>query len=554
MNTVGGYAISSWERGYGDMEFVPDWRHPAPADPPAGHGDGAVRPGLARPRARASSRRARSCRHQLDRAADEGWVALAGTELEFIVFDDTYEDAHELRLPRPDARQPVQRRLLDPRHHPRRAAAARHPQPHVRRGDGRRGRQGRVQLRAARDRLPLRRRADDRRQPRVYKTAAKEIAAPARQGHHLHGEVRRARGQLVPHPPVAARHRTATSSSGTATSARRSTTTSSPACSRPWRDFTLLYAPNINSYKRFAAGLVRADRRSPGASTTAPARSGWSATAPAPGWRTGCPGGDVNPYLALAAMLAGGLHGIENELAARGGARRQRLRRPTSPQVPATLREARDLFAGSADRPRGLRRRGRRPLHQHGRRRAGGLRRRRHRLGALPQLRKDVTMSGTPHRHQPGHRPCRSPRCPRPRLEETDAAIERAHDASPAGGRVAPGERARLLRSFADGRRRARRGAGPPRGPQRRPHHRQRPLGGRQRPRLPELLLRGPGAAVRPADPGRRRRRRHLPRAARRRRRSSCRGTSRCRSRAGGSPPRWPRATPSCSSRPSSPR
>ena len=25
MNTVGGYAISSWEKGYGDMEFVPDW-------------------------------------------------------------------------------------------------------------------------------------------------------------------------------------------------------------------------------------------------------------------------------------------------------------------------------------------------------------------------------------------------------------------------------------------------------------------------------------------------------------------------------------------------
>src|ERR687890_2893503 len=25
MNTVGGYAISSWERGYGDFEFVPDW-------------------------------------------------------------------------------------------------------------------------------------------------------------------------------------------------------------------------------------------------------------------------------------------------------------------------------------------------------------------------------------------------------------------------------------------------------------------------------------------------------------------------------------------------
>ena len=52
-------------------------------------------------------------------------------------------------------------------------------------------------------------------------------------------------------------------------------------------DFTLLYAPNINSYKRFADGLVRARPRSPGATTTAPARSGWSARAPARGWRTG---------------------------------------------------------------------------------------------------------------------------------------------------------------------------------------------------------------------------------------------------------------------------
>ena len=25
MNTVAGYAMSSWEKGYGDMEFVPDW-------------------------------------------------------------------------------------------------------------------------------------------------------------------------------------------------------------------------------------------------------------------------------------------------------------------------------------------------------------------------------------------------------------------------------------------------------------------------------------------------------------------------------------------------
>jgi glutamine synthetase len=59
------------------------------------------------------------------------------------------------------------------------------------------------------------------------------------------------------------------------------------------------------------------------------------------------PGGDVNPYLALAAMLAGGLHGIEQELP---------LEPPLEgnaytsdrPKVPQTLRDARDAFAGSA--------------------------------------------------------------------------------------------------------------------------------------------------------------------------------------------------------------
>jgi glutamine synthetase len=58
------------------------------------------------------------------------------------------------------------------------------------------------------------------------------------------------------------------------------------------------------------------------------------------------PGGDVNPYLALAGMLAGGLHGIENELplepAFVGNAYVS-----DKPKVPHTLRAARDLFARS---------------------------------------------------------------------------------------------------------------------------------------------------------------------------------------------------------------
>ena len=63
------------------------------------------------------------------------------------------------------------------------------------------------------------------------------------------------------------------------------------------------------------------------------------------------PGGDVNPYLGLAAMLAGGLHGIENELgledAFEGNAYES-----DKPHVPTTLAAARDLFARIVDRPR----------------------------------------------------------------------------------------------------------------------------------------------------------------------------------------------------------
>ena len=60
------------------------------------------------------------------------------------------------------------------------------------------------------------------------------------------------------------------------------------------------------------------------------------------------PGADVNPYLALAAMIAAGLHGIDNELELEPAVRGQRLRVRTSRSVPEHLHEARDLFAGSA--------------------------------------------------------------------------------------------------------------------------------------------------------------------------------------------------------------
>ena len=423
MNTVDGYAISSWERGYGDMEFVLDERTIRRAHPPAGDRDGPVRPGLARPLPRRPVAADDPPAPARPAAPSRAGPALAGTELEFIAFDTTYEAAADAALPRPDAGQPVQRRLLDPRHQPGRAAAARDPQHDVRRRAGRRGRQGRVQLRPARDRLPLRRRADHRRQPRRLQDRRQGDRRPAGQVDHLHGEVQRARGQLLPHPPVAARRGRRRWCSGTRTQGprRRSTTTSSPAC-----------------WPRPPTSRCSTRRTSTPTSGSPPARSrrptiAWgldnrTCAVRLVGHGAGArmenrvPGADVNPYLALAAMLAGGLHGIEHELPLEdelvGNAYDS-----DKPQVPHTMAEARERFAVVRAGPRGLRRRGRRPLRQHGRRRAGGVRRRGHRLGAAPRIRAAVSTDTSPSSTRPPS--SRSSTSRSTDLAGTDAAIER---------------------------------------------------------------------------------------------------------------------------------
>ena len=112
------------------------------------------------------------------------------------------------------------------------------------------------------------------------------------------------------------------------------------------RDFTLMYAPNINSYKRFADGSF------------APTAIAWGEDnrtcavrlvghGPSARMENRVPGGDVNPYLALAAMLAGGRHGIDQGLELepelKGNAYHS-----DKPHVPHTLREARDAWASSA--------------------------------------------------------------------------------------------------------------------------------------------------------------------------------------------------------------
>jgi glutamine synthetase len=113
------------------------------------------------------------------------------------------------------------------------------------------------------------------------------------------------------------------------------------------RDITLFLAPYINSYKRFQAGSF------------APTKAVWSAdnrttgfrvVGHGPSLRVECriPGADANPYLACAALLAAGLHGIEQRLelepAFAGDAYKAREIR----EVPKTLREALECLDRSA--------------------------------------------------------------------------------------------------------------------------------------------------------------------------------------------------------------
>jgi glutamine synthetase len=80
-----------------------------------------------------------------------------------------------------------------------------------------------------------------------------------------------------------------------------------------FKELAVFLAPTINSYKRFAAG------------SWAPTTLAWGNDNRTCGFRvvghgsarraeTRIPGGDANPYLAFAAVIAAGLHGIEQEL------------------------------------------------------------------------------------------------------------------------------------------------------------------------------------------------------------------------------------------------
>jgi glutamine synthetase len=345
MNTVDGYQISSWERGYGDFVMAPDVAslRAVPWQPGTAMLIGDVQwldgtPVVESPR--------QILKRQVERLAERGWTAMVGTELEFILFDDTYEAAWQKHYTglTPSNQYNVDYSILGTsRVEPLLRA--------IRLGM----RDAGMQVESAKGECNLGQHeiafkytdalstCDNHT---IYKTGAKEIAAQhgsaltfmakydQREGNscHIHLSLRTDDGE-----PVFAGDRPG----GVSPVFEQFLAGQLMAL----RELSYFFAPNINSYKRYQAGSF------------APTAVAWGldnrtcalrviGRGPSLRFENRLPGGDVNPYLAVAAMIAAGLYGIENELplqdAFAGNAYVS-----DAPRVPTTLREAAELLGGS---------------------------------------------------------------------------------------------------------------------------------------------------------------------------------------------------------------
>ncbi|HEX9536589.1 MAG TPA: glutamine synthetase family protein [Streptosporangiaceae bacterium] len=345
MNTVDGYAMSSWERGYGDFVLTPDmstlrripwYEATALVLADLGWHDGA--PVVASPR--------QILKAQVDRMAERGWQAMVGTELEFIVYSTSYEDAQasgfrtlvpvnqynvDYSILGTSRIEPLLRKLTN-------GMAGAGLQVESAKGECNLG-QHEIAFRYAEAVTTC----DNHS---IYKTGSKEIAAAdgmsltfmakpnAREGNscHIHISLRDDDGE----PVMAGDGPYGLSPVGEHFIAGQ-------LAALP--EIALCFAPNINSYKRYVPGSF------------APTAARWGVDnrtcamrlvghGPSLRIENRVPGGDVNPYLAVSAMIAAGLHGIDHELplepALDGNAYDD-----TGPRVPHTLRDALEAWQKS---------------------------------------------------------------------------------------------------------------------------------------------------------------------------------------------------------------
>jgi len=346
MNTVDGYRISSWEKGYGDMAMIPDlstlrlvpwipgtalvmadltWLDERPVDP-------APREIL---------------KKQIARLADQGLIAYVGTELEFIVFDNSYRDAWSKGYVglTPASDYNIDYALL----------ASTRMEPLLRdirvsmEGAGLycEGVKGECNLGQQEIAFRYEDALTTCDNHSIYKNGAKEIADKHGKALTFMAKFNEREGNSC-HIHISFR-----GADGSAVFADDDDTLGMSKMFRHFlagqlktmRELTLFFAPNINSYKRYVDGSF------------APTAVAWgldnrTCSLRVVGHGLGLrvenrvPGGDVNQYLATAALIAGGLYGIEHELELEpmfeGNAYGS-----DAPRVPTTLREAAELFGQS---------------------------------------------------------------------------------------------------------------------------------------------------------------------------------------------------------------
>ena len=330
---VPGYAMASWERGYGDFAMVPDFstmrRIPWLEGTALVLCDVAWNDGTP---VRPSPRQV--LKAQVDRARALGYEAMFGSELEFYLIKETYAEAHQQHYRGLTPSVPY---ILD--YH---ILATSYDEPFIRavrngmqaagirvensKGEAWPGQQE-INFRYS-DAVTM---ADNHT---IYKNGIKEIAQQrgcsvtfmAKPDHtwigsscHIHSSLwRDGNSAFAGESPVFRQYL-----AGQVASAA---------------ELAVFLAPNINSYKRYTAG------------SWAPTTLAWGYDNRTCGFRvvghgnglrveSRIPGADANPYLAFAALLAAGLHGIEQQLepppAFTGNAYESDVRR-----FPHSLREA----------------------------------------------------------------------------------------------------------------------------------------------------------------------------------------------------------------------
>ena len=310
MDPVPGYEIASWEQGYGDFGVTPDMatlrRIPwlegtALVLGDVGWHDGSpVQPS---PR--------QVLRAQIERAESLGLTPMVGSELEFYLLKETYAEAHangytgltpsvpyilDYHILATTYDEPLMRAL-------RNGMQAAGMRVETSKGEAWPGQQE-LNFRFS-DALTM---ADNHT---IYKNGAKEIA-------FLHGcaitfmakPFEDWIGNSCHIHSSLFRGDEAAFASDDALFGRW--LAGQIACAK---ELAVFFAPTVNSYKRYAAG------------SWAPTTLAWGNDNRTCGFRvvghgkarrveTRIPGGDVNPYLAFAALIASGLHGLEQELEA----------------------------------------------------------------------------------------------------------------------------------------------------------------------------------------------------------------------------------------------